>query len=276
MNVIAAMVLRSRFCAAAVAILCIAGCSHGTVSQLPTAPSPPPIAVTIQRLTITKVVGTLRIGNEFPITTSGPVTGSSFGAVAQYNDGSARHVDATWTSDNDSAIRIEGGNFKAVAGGSATITARAEGMTATETFTVEPGIAGSWSGSVVVDNCQAGSGSLNEMLCFPRDQGRTPGMLHPGAAQPLSLTIAKGAGDALTATAQVGDLRGTLTGTDRGVNFMTLKGDLTGNGVTLTLVHWDTQARGDSLEGFIGFEMRIAGVPSHAIVTAHLANVTRR
>jgi hypothetical protein len=34
--------------------------------------------------------------------------------------------------------------------------------------------------------------------------------------------------------------------------------------------------RADSMEGFIGFEVRIAGYPSWAAVTAHFDRVTRR
>jgi hypothetical protein len=269
------MRLRSRFYGVVLAIVGIAGCSHGAVRELPTAPSPPPVAVTMQRLAITRAAG-LRIGNEIPITTSGAVTGATFGAVAQYTDGSAAHVEAAWTSSDESVIRIDGGVFKAIGPGTATLTAQAQGMTATEAFTVEPGVAGSFAGNVVINSCQAGSASLSELLCQPRDQGRPPGALHAGAAIPFTMTIAKGTGDALTAAIQFGNQSGTLAGTDRGLNFMTFKGDLTGNGATLTIVHWDARATANGMEGVIGFEVRVAGVPSHAVVTARFDNVTRR
>ena len=83
-------------------------------------------------------------------------------------------------------------------------------------------------------------------------------------------------GKDLTAAAQFGELRGTLTGIDRGQNFLTLSGDVTVNRTTVTLVYWDARVLTDAMEAFIGFEVRIAGVPSFAAVTAHFNNVTRR
>jgi hypothetical protein len=113
------------------------------------------------------------------------------------------------------------------------------------------------------------------LICQAPDQGRAPGVLPIGAAPPLHLQITKSGKD-LTAVAQFGELRGTLTGTDRGSNFLTFKGDLTVNRTTITLVYWDARVRTDAMEGSIAFEVRIAGVPSFAAVTAHLDKVTRR
>jgi hypothetical protein len=217
-------------------------------------------------------------GATAPITSSGPFpsTGATLGAFAQYSDGSGKYIEANWTSSDAKVIAVDGAAFTAKARGSATITASAEGKTAAETFIVEPGIAGTWSGTYVVDQCSAGSGAMYELMCLPPNQGRSPGVLAVGAAPPLTLVINKSGGSDLTASAQFGELRGVLNGSDRGSNFLTFKGDLTVNATTLTLVHWDGRVRTDSMEGFIGFEIRIAGVPSLAQVAAHLDKVTRR
>jgi hypothetical protein len=268
------MGLRPGFYGVLVTILGIAGCSHGAVTAIPTAPSPSPAAVTIERLTIPRLSAALIMGTDIPITTSGPVV-QAFGAIALYSDGSGKFVPANWTSSDESVVRIEGDTLKAIARGTATITAQAEGKTATETVTVDGGIAGSWAGNIVVENCQAATGSMSELICG-REDGRTPGRLRVGVALPLSMSITKGAGDQLTASTQFGEQRGSLIGTDRGVNFFTLRGDLTGNATTLTIVYWDTRVVADRMEGFIGFEVRIAGVPGHAVVTARVDNVTRR
>lgn len=266
-------------CAKAIGIamtcLAIGACSHGVVNELPTTPTR---VVTINSLTITPVGGgTIIVGSSAPITSSGPFpsTGATLGAFAQYSDGSGQYVQATWTSSNSNVIAVDGTSFTAMGRGTATITASAEGKTASETFAVEPGIAGNWSGTYVVDNCAAGSGSMYELICFPPNQGRTPGVLAIGAAPPLTLQITKSGTD-LAAVAQFGELRGALSGTDRGSNFLTFKGDLTVNRTTITLVYWDTRVRTDSMDGFIAFEVRIEGVPSFAAVSAHLDNVTRR
>ena len=212
-------------------------------------------------------------GDAVPITSSGPLGSLVLGAFAQYTDGSSKYVEASWTSSDTRVIAINNSTLTAIGRGSATITARAEGMTATAEYAVEPNVAGTWSGNFVVEQCTAGSGSMQELIC-----GDTPGhrgVLPIGGSAPITFTIEK-SGSNLTARAASGDWRGVLSGTDRGQNFLTLKGDLTGNGATVTIIFWDTRVKTDLMEGFIGFEVRIAGVPSNAAVTARLDNVTRR
>jgi hypothetical protein len=258
------------------AILATAGCSHGTVSELPTAPTPP--AATITSLTITPVGGGSMIeGLTLPIMADGPFpsTGATLGAFAQYSDGSGKYIAANWTSSDDTIVSVDGTTLSAKARGTAIVTAAAAGKTASETFVVQPGIAGTWAGTYVVDNCQAGSGSMYELICYPMNQGRTPGVLAIGATPPIAFQITKSGTD-LTATAQLGELRGRLTGSDRGQNYLTLKGDLTVNATTITVVYWDARVREDVMEGVIGFEVRITGLPSHANVVARLDKVTRR
>jgi len=260
----------------ALATLAIAGCSHGTISSLPAAPTP--AAAAIKSLTVTPVGGgTMIVGATAPITSSGTLqsTGATLGAFALYADGSGKYVAAKWTSSNDSVIAVDGVNFTARGRGTATITASAEGMTANETFIVEPGIPGTWSGTFVVDQCSASSGSMNEVICFPPSQGRPPGSLTAGSVVPLTMVIGQ-SGTMLTASAQVGELRGVLTGIDRGGNFLTFSGELNVNTTTVTLLHWDSRVVTDLMEGFITFEVRITGIPGLAQVAAHFDKLTRR
>jgi hypothetical protein len=252
-----------------------AGCSHGTVSELPTTPTP---NVIISTLTVTPVGGgSILEGLTVPITSSGgfPATGATLGAFAQYTDGSGKYVEAAWTSSNSQVIAIEGGALVAKGRGTATVTASFEGKTASETFTVQPGIAGTWSGTYTVEDCAAGGGSIHELICFPMDAGRTPGAFAAGVVAPVTLVISQ-TGNDLTATAQFGDLRGVLTGRDRGQNFLSLTGTLTAAASTMSVVLWDTRVRGDVMDGVIGFEMRIGGIASHAQVSARFDQVTRR
>lgn len=248
-----------------------AGCSHGTVSELPTAPS-----VTLKKLTVTPVGGgTITAGGTVDITSSGSFSPTALvlGALAQYSDGSAKYIEANWTTSDPNVVVVSDAVLKAVGRGTATLTATAQGQTASESFTVEPNVAGTWSGTFVIDTCDAGSGSMFEAVCG--SPGRARGMFPVGSAAPVTFQLVKSGND-LSAVTAFGDLRGTITGTDRGANFVTLLGSLTGNRTTLTLVHWDSRAKIDVMEGFIGFEVFIDGLPSHAGVTAHFDNLTRR
>lgn len=265
------MALRSRFVGIALLLLMSAGCAHGVVDELPTAPDPPP--VTASKLTITPVGGgTMIAGGSSQITNSGPFpsTGATLGAFAQFTDGSGQYVPATWTSSDSNVIGVSGGRLVAVNRGTATITATAQGLTATEVFNVEPNMSGTWTGRYIVDQCSAGSSAMEELIC-----GKAKGILQAGTAAPVTFTITKNGTD-LTAVAAFGELRGTLAGSDRGQNYVTLRGDLKVNQTTLTLVHWDSRARTELMDGFIGFEIRIDGVPSWAAVAAHFDNVRRQ
>lgn len=274
--VISRMNLPSRFLVIACATLVAGGCSHGTVSGLPTAPTATP-AATMRRLYVTPVGGASIIaGKSAAITTSGPLpaTGATLGAFAEYTDGTGKYVEANWTTSDAGVLVVSGTSLRAMQRGTATLTATAGGHTASETFTVEPGIAGSWAGTYVVDTCAAGSGAMDELICNSIP-GRRQGVLQVGAVAPINFQITQ-TGTDLTATAALGEIRGTLTGIDRGQNFLTLKGDLTVSTTTLSMVYWDGRVNTDVMEALIGFEVRIAGIPSHANVTGHFVDVTRR
>ena len=271
------MRLLSGLMAAVLLSLAGTGCSHGTLKEVPTAPTAT-TTVTIASLTVTPVGGGSMIeGMTTPITSSGgfPSTGATLGAFAQYTDGSGKYVPATWTSSDVNVIAIEGDTMIAKARGTVTITASAEGKTDTETFVVHGGIPGTWSGTLLIEQCDAGSGSMYEVICQPPTQGRQPGALGIGTKPAFTLVITR-SGDELRAIVQVGSARGSLTGSEQGQNFFTLAGEMTVDRTSAKIVHWNSRVQQDLMEGLVGFEVRIAGLPSHANVVGRMDAVTRR
>ncbi len=269
------MRLLSRCVVIAAATLAIGGCSHGALTELPTAPTPG--APVIRSLTISPVGGgTLIAGQSVPIITSGPMpsSGVPLGAFAQYSDGSARFVEATWTTSDATVLIVSNQSFVAVGRGTATLTATAEGRSASENYRIDPGIPGTWAGAYVVEQCEAGSSLMYELICSAVP-GRPRGALPVGATAPIAFEISQSGTD-LTATAAFGDIRGRLTGSDRGRNFLTLSGDLTGGTTTISVVYWDAAVKMDVMDAFIGFQVRMAGVPSYAVVSGYFVDVTRR
>jgi hypothetical protein len=208
-------------------------------------------------------------GMSVPIVSSGNTLG--LGAWANYSDQSGKYVEATWTSSDTNVIAFDGGSMKAISRGTAVVTARVNGMTDTETFTVEPNVAGTWSGTLVIDQCAAGSGSMAELVC-DRSRG---GILPVGAVVPMTFEIKKNGTDLSAATA-LADVRGTLSGTDAGGNYFYLNGDLVLNRTTVTVAFWNGRVQTDAMESQLGLEVRIAGLPSHANLVGHFDQMTRR
>lgn len=267
--------MRSRFLTAALACLAIAGCTRGVVSpdQIPVAPTP---VVTLTDVTITPVGGgAILIGGTARMVTSGglPTDGSALGAFARYNNGTGRYVEATWISSDDSIIAIVDSTLVARGRGTATLTATFEGRSDTETFVVEGGVAGRWAGSYVVEECTANSGSLSDVLCGA--PGRAPGITAVGVTLPFSMEILENETN-LTADVSFGQIRGTLRGKNRGSGFFYLEGVIEGAGGAINIVQWDTRVVRDSMEGRIGYQVRITGLPGFGGVGAKLTTMTRQ
>ena len=263
--------MRGRFATAAT-ILLIAGCAGCAGEQVPLAPSP-----TLVRLTITPLGGgRLIVGDSVPIVTSGGLPGSGavvLGAFADYSDRTGRYVDATWRSDNEDILAIVGSSLVARGRGTATLTASFDRLTDTETFLVEAGVPGRWSGVHVVEECAASAGSIAEVVCGA--PGRAPGMAAVGATLPIAMEITE-RGEDLTAEVSLHQTRGTLSGRKRGSGLFTLSGNIDAAQLRISFVHWDAGVAGDRMEGFIGYEIRIAGVPGLAQVAAKFVNVVRQ
>lgn len=258
------------------ACVVVSGCTRGVVDSPPTAPSALP--PTITTLTITPIGGgSMMVGSTAPIATNGgiPSNGSPLGAFAQYSNGSGRYVEAAWTSSDDSIITVEGTQLVARARGTVTLTATFEGKSDTESFTSEGGIAGRWGGSYVVEQCGGNSGSMQEVLCNPAGNSRPVGLAAVGNTLPFSLEISENDTD-VTAIVSFGAIRGTLTGKNRGGGFFYLQGVIEAAGGAINIIHWDTRVTRDSMEGFIGYQVRIPNLPGIGAVAARLVDMTRQ
>lgn len=265
--------MRLRLFTLALAGAAVIGCTRGVtpLDEIPTGPT----AVTVIELTITPVGGaTIAVGDEAPITTNGglPTTGAVLGAFARFNNGAARYVEATWTSSDDTIITVSESRLIGRGRGTARLTATFEGRSASEQFTAEGGIAGRWSGSYVVEQCSATSGSMTEVLCGV--EGRPPGFAAVGRTLPFTVEIVENNRD-LTGVVSFGQNRGTLTGRNRGSGLFYLLGAFEGNGGAVNVFHWDARVVRDAMEGFIGYELRLQGFPGMGRVGARLTNMTR-
>ena len=262
----------SRSFAVVLACIVISGCTVGVVAEPPTAPTPPPGVITALLIT-PPGGGVITVGNVVPITTSGTTPG--VGALARYADGTSGYVDATWTSSDTNVITVENTQLIARGRGTAILTATFGGRSDTESFTAEGGIAGRWRGTYVVEQCVANSGSMEEILCNPAGNTRPAGIAPVGAALPFSLEISENGAD-LTATVAFDPVHGTLTGKNRGSGFFFLQGAVDAQAGNFTVIHWDTLVTRDAMEGFIGYEVRLRGVPGFGTVAARLVNVARQ
>lgn len=265
--------MRPRFVAVALVCVLVAGCTRGAVSpdQIPTGPTALPIDVTITPVG----GGSFTVGGSAPIATSGglPTDGLALGAFARFSDGSGRYVEATWTSSDENVIAVVGTTLVARGRGTATLTASFAGLSDTENFIAEGGIAGRWAGSYVVEQCNANSGSMAEVLCGA--PGRAPGVAAVGTTLPFAMEISESETD-LTGVVSLGQIRGTLTGKNRGGGLFHLQGVIEGGGGAINIIHWDTRVVRDSMEGFIGYEVKISSLPGIGVVAAKLINVTRQ
>jgi hypothetical protein len=249
------------------------GCTRGVVDSPPTAPSP-----ALTALTITPIGGgSLLVGSSVPLATSGtlPPNAMALGAFAQYANDSGHYVEARWTSSDDSVIVVDAGRLVARGRGSVTLTATYEGLSDTETFIAEGGVAGRWQGSYVVQECSGNSGSVQEVLCNPPGNRRAPGLAAVGSMIPLSLDISENGGE-LTAAVSLGVLRGTLTGQNRGGGYFFLHGPIAAGGVAINVVRWETQVVRDTMEGFIAYEIRLPNLPGYGGVVAKLVDMNRQ
>jgi hypothetical protein len=246
------------------------GCTRGVVDAPPTAPS-----AVFTNLIITPVGGgSLLPGATAPVTTSGEVP-QGLGAFARFSDGSGHYVEAAWSSSDTSVIIVEGGRLVARGRGTAMLTATYQGKSDTENFTVEGGIAGRWQGTYLVEQCTGSSGSMQDILCNPPGNSRPVGLAAAGNVLPFALDISE-SGTALTAVVSFGAIRGTLSGTNRGGGFFYLQGAIEAGNGSVNIVHWDTRVVRDSMEGFIGYQLRLPGLPGIGGVAAKIVEMNRQ
>lgn len=254
----------------------LVSCTRGVTDlDNPVAPTPTP---TLSKLTITPVDGgTMMIGGSATIVSSGTPPGNAvaLGAFAEFSNGSARYVEATWTSSNPGVVSVANGTLTAVGRGSALVTATFQGQSDDAPFEVIGGITGSWAGTYVVEQCSGSSGSINEVMCTPPNTGRPAGFAHVGARLPVTMELTE-SGDDVTGVISIGGVRGTLAGKNRGAGYFYLTGMIETSGGVLNISHWDTRVQRDEMQGFINYQVRINSLPGTGNAGTRLVDVTRR
>ena len=210
------------------------------------------------------------VGTTASIVSSGEnlLDSNSIGAFAQFSDGTARFVEATWTSSDTSIIRIDGRQAFALSHGTANVTATYQGLTASFEFLVERGVPGRWSGSYVVRECDGTSVAVREAVCNP------PGNLRPRGLAPVGLTAPFGAeiserGDDLAAAVTFGFVSGNLPGARYGRSAFELQGQIeTGGWLLYTSV--GGVVNGDTFDGSILYQVILPNLPGYATVLGRL------
>jgi hypothetical protein len=271
--------MRSRFVTLALVCLSPIGCTRGVVdiADIPTAPPVPPVRAV--RLTIAPIGGgSMLVGDRAPLMTSGTLPGNSvpLGAFAEFDNGEGRYVEASWTSSDDSVIAVIDHALVARAPGSATLTARFEGQADNEAFTVGAGIFGRWSGTYVVEQCVANSGSMQDVLCRQAAPPARTGLAALGATLPFAVEITAVSGDDISGRVFFGMLTATFAGKNHGGGFFSLTGAAAGQGGTINLIDWHTRVVDDGMAGLVAYDVKLDGVAGIGGVAARLASVTRQ
>ena len=270
------MLVLLRCAGAIVGAAMLVSCTRGVITDNPVAPTP--MAPTLTKLTITPIGGgSMMLGGSAPIVSTGtsPNTGAGVGAFAEYSNGTGRYVDATWTSSNAGVVSVTNEAITAMGRGTAIVTASFGGQSDDEQFEVFGGIAGSWAGTYVVEQCGGSSGSIAEVLCTAPNTGRPAGLTHVGATLPIAMELTVN-GDDVTGIVSFGGIRGTLTGKDRGAGYFFLQGVIEHSAGTLNIAHWDVAVQRDEMQGFINYQVRLNTLPGFGGVATRLSNVTRR
>ena len=257
----------------------LVSCTRGVITDEQANPvAPTPAAPTLTRLTITPIGGgSIMLGASAPIVSTGtsPNTGAGVGAFAEYSNGTGRYVAATWTSSDASVVSVTNEAITAMGRGTAIVTARFGGQSDDEQFEVFGGIASRWAGTYVVEQCSGSSGSISEVLCTPPNTGRPAGIAHVGATLQIGMELTVSGAD-VTGVVHFGNIRGTLTGKDRGAGYFFLQGVIENASGTVNITHWDVRVHRDEMQGFINYQLRLPNLPGLGGVATKLANVTRR
>lgn len=259
----------------ALAIFASSGCTRGVgaIDDLPTAASPRAV-----RLTITPTAGLhVLVGSSLPLTMSGgpPPGGVALGAFAQFNNGDAHYVNATWTSSDADVVAVANGTLTAGKRGSAVLTATFDGQTDTSDVIIDGGFFGRWTGTYTVVQCTANSGSMQDVVCRQPSTGRS-GLAPAGAIIPVSIDIPETTSEDITARVTLGVTQGVLSGKNLGGGFFRLLGDLPIDGGTVSVVEWNMRGINDAMEGSAQYRITLHGLQGIGAVVLRLSNVVRQ
>ena len=163
---------------------------------------------------------------------------------ATYADGRREPMTAaSWGCDNPAAVQIANGRATAMASGEATVYSDCQHGRATRRVRVVPDYRGSWSGAYVWRSCSA-SGEFDAIDACE--------MFPVGSELPLSIRLSQNK-DQTTGTLAFGDLMGDATGVVDIPGRLALHGsmryEVEGITVTITVDRWDTLAEGDNMSG---------------------------
>ena len=127
---------------------------------------------------------------------------------------------------------------------------------------------GRWSGRYIIERCD-GTGSVQDLLC-----GNTRGLFPPGTSLPIALDLTQN-GSTVSGTIALGQIIGVVTGAVRTTGLLTLSGVARSGTATATLTYWDTQAVGNTMNGFFNFSATYTNIPGNAEVAARLSGVAK-
>ena len=232
-----------------------AACGDKTPAPSPTAPAP---TITPTSLSIAGSE-TLRTGQA-----------QTYTATVNMSNGTSQAASPTWTSDNQSVLTItSSGAANAVAQGTATLSAVAQGVNATRLVSVWQDYQGTWTGSYRVRVCTE-QGNFVGLLC--RDTFRV------GTSLPLIVTLTQN-GPSASGTAQLGNLVNSLSG---GI-FASRRfvgggsGTFSSDGLTLNsrVGTFDALSSASGLAGTIIITLTVDGFVGNTYLEADLSGVTR-
>lgn len=127
---------------------------------------------------------------------------------------------------------------------------------------------GRWSGRYVIERCD-GTGSVQDLLC-----GSARGLFPPGSSLPIAMDLTQ-SGSTVSGTVSLGQITGVVTGAVRTSGLLTLSGIARSGTATATLTYWDTQASGNTMNGFFNFTATYSNIPGNAQVAARLSGVVK-
>jgi hypothetical protein len=127
---------------------------------------------------------------------------------------------------------------------------------------------GRWAGNYIIDRCD-GTGSVQDLLC-----GARRGAFPTGTSLPINLDLTQ-TGSTVSGTLSLGQITGVVSGAIRSSGLLTLTGIARSGTATATLTYWDTQASGNTMNGYFNFNATYVDIPGIAAVSARLSNVRK-